>query len=236
MAVRLAVFFVLAFASALLAKPEKGIVPLSILDVGTLKISRTAGTPKQALEVWLKAHAAHKAGREPEALAGYVRFLGMAGHASLPKRYAEMATERIEKMHEPVRARFEANCKLYGSDRHAALAVFKELGAQWAILPEGAASVRMWHSDAQRAAIDKAREQKQLGKGKEAIAPLEKAIRDHPRGQFFYEATTLLFEIGGPDLRPKQKPPSRQNSDDDDPRPHSPDDDDGPDSEIEIND
>jgi hypothetical protein len=225
-------------ANAQEQKKEPGIVSLDFLDVGTLQFGLRSATPEAALKIWLEGHKLQKEKNEPEALRRYVDFLGTSGHRSLPARYAEMAQDRVDKIHDPVRRRFEKACVLYKTDRRAALIVFKDVGKQWLVLPEGRAAVQIWHSDALREAIDAATELKQLGKKKEARGPLEAAIRAHPNGVFMYAATTLLLDVGGPDLRPKKRD---RGSDDDeggiDQRPDgTEDDDDDGESEIEVND
>jgi hypothetical protein len=213
---------------ALLAAPQKGIIPLDIVDVGTLEIAQRKGTPNAALQIWIEAHALHRRKDLPAACAKYIEFLGMTGHLSLPSRYADLARDRVDKLHDPVRKRFEASCKTYTTDRAAGVVIWKDLAENWPMLPEGAAALQLWQSDALRAAIDAAKALRDEGKKKDAAGPLEKAVRSLPHGLYRYEATTLLFEVGGPDLRSKEK-----SEEDDEPLPKDPED---GESEIEIND
>ena len=215
----------------LLVAPQKGIIPLDIVQVGRLEIGTHKGTPDKALRIWLEAHHLHKEGDLPAACTRYIEFLGMAGHRSLPDRYADLARDRVDKLHDPVRKRFEQSCKTYKTDRTAGVVIWKDIAGKWPMLPEGEAALELWQSDALREAIDVAKRLRDEGKKKEAKDPLEKAVRGLPRGLYRYEATTLLLELGGPDLRPKRKKTDK--SDDDDPKPTDPDD---GESEIEIND
>lgn len=213
----------------LLAAPQKGIIPLDIVDVGLLEIGIGKGTPDAALKAWIAAHQLHKEKKLPAACAKYIEFLGMTGHRSLPARYAELASNRVDALHEPVRKRFEASYKTYKTDRAAGVVIWKDIAEQWPMLPEGAAALQLWQSDALREAIDVAKRLRDEGKKKDAAGPLEKAVRALPHGLYRYEATTLLFELGGPDLRTKKK----DSEEDDEPGPEDPDD---GESEIEIND
>ncbi len=215
----------------LLAAPQKGIIPLDIVDVGTLEIAPRKGTPDTALQIWIEAHALHRRKDLPGACAKYIEFLGMTGHLSLPSRYADLASDRVDKLHDPVRKRFEASCKTYATDRTAGVVIWKDLAENWPMVPEGAAALQLWQSDALREAIDVAKALRDEGKKKDAAGPLEKAVRSLPHGLYRYEATTLLVEVGGPDLRSKKK--SVDGEDDDEPLPKDPED---GESEIEIND
>lgn len=217
----------------LLAAPERGIIPLDIVRVEPLKTGARGGTPEEALETWVEGHRLHEEGEHPAACARYLEFLAMSGHRSLPARYAKMARERVEAFHEPVQERFEDACKAYPDDRRKALAVFRELAATWGMLPEGYAALQLWQSDALREAIDRAKVLRDTGKGDEAKGPLEKAVRSLPEGLYRYEATTLLVELGGPDLRAKKwKEGSRGAGEPDSGKPEKEDEE----SIIEIND
>jgi hypothetical protein len=214
----------------LLAAPQKGIIPLDIVEVGRLEFGTRKGGPDAALKTWIDAHRLHKEGKLPEACGNYIAFLGMAGHRSLPARYAELASDRVDALHEPVRKRFEASCKTYKTDRNAGVVIWKDIAGKWPMLPEGKAALQLWQSDALREAIDVAKRLRDEGRKKEAPGPLEKAVRSLPHGLYRYEATSLLVEVGGPDLRTKKK---RKPDKSDEPKPKDPDD---GDSEIEIND
>ena len=212
-------------------KPEPGTVPVGEVEVGTIRIRPRSGTADEALKCWIEAHRVHQDKEIPRALAGYLAFLGMPGHRALPGRYAEIARRRIEAIHAPVREAYEQSCKVYAADRHKALAVWRMLAQRWADLPEGAAALRLWHSDELRGAIEQARALKAKGKQKDAAALLEKAVRANTGAIYLYEARTLLVDLGGPDLRPKDK-----RSDPDDDTDDEPESDDDGESEIEIND
>jgi hypothetical protein len=217
----------------LLAAPQKGIIPIDIVEVGPLKIGSRGGTPDEALAVWIEGHRLHKEGKHPAACAKYVEFLAMAGHRSLPARYAEMARERVDAFHDPVRKRFEKSCVTYPTDRAAALAVWRDIAEQWPVFPEGYAALQLWQSDALREAIDDAKVLRDEGRKKEAIGPLEKAVRSLPEGLYRYEATTLLVEVGGPDLRSRKDTRGEDEPEPDKKRPAKEGD---GESEIEIND
>ncbi|MHC4955301.1 MAG: hypothetical protein ACYTGZ_15715 [Planctomycetota bacterium] len=222
-----------AVAAAEDPKPEPGRISLDLVEVRTLQFRPRGGDAQTALKTWLEAHRLHKENKIAEALDQYIAFLGMPGHRALPGRYGEIARRRVEKIHEPIRKRFEAACAVYKKDRKKALDVWRILAVRWIALPEGNAARKLWHSDEQRGAIDRARRLKAEGKAKEAIPALERAIRKYQNGLFLYEARTLLVEIGGPDLRPKKDkeiPPDRE-----DPEEGKQDDDDG-ESEIEVGD
>ena len=187
----------------------------------------------ESLQLWIEAHALQKAKQVPAAATKYIAFLGVAGHRSLPDRYAEMARDRLEELHAPVRESFEAACRDYPKDRAKGRAAFKALAERWPMLPEGRAAKHFWHSDEQRGAIDRAKDLQADGKKKEAATLLEAAVRAYVAGLYKYEATTLLVELGGPDLRPREKDRPVKKDLGDTPPPEK---DDGGESEIEIND
>ena len=212
--------------------PEPGRVPIGEIEVGTIKIRPQTGNADVALKRWIEAHRLQQEHQIPKALAGYLAFLGMPGHRALPERYAELARRRVEAIHTPVRESYEAACKLYAKDRHKALDAWRTLATRWADLPEGAAAQRLVHSDLLRDAIQQARSLKRQDKQKRAAALLENAVRANTRAIYLYEARKLLIELGGPDLRPKDKQRDEEDEDEAD----GPEADDDGESEIEIND
>jgi hypothetical protein len=216
---------------------QEGLIPLDIVEVGTLRIGSKGAAPDEALACWIEAHTLHKQGKLAPACERYITFLSMSGHRSLPRRYAEMARERLEALHDPVRKTFERSCRTYRTDRARGVAIWKSLASEWSMLPEGVAALKLWQSDELREAIDAAKLLQDQGKKKEAVGPLEKAVRALPHGLYRYEATTLLVDLGGPDLRPKKwrgaGKDEREGADPD--RPEKKDGD-GDESEIEIND
>jgi len=213
------------------AKTDPGRIPTDIVEVGALRIRTHAGDAQAALKIWLEAHRLHKANKLPKALEKYLEFLGTPGHLALPDRYSRSARERVDAIHDPIRKRFEESLKLYPTSRKKALGVWHILAARWAVLPEGLAAKKLWHSDELRGAIDTAKKLKAAGKPKEATPALEKAIRAYSMGLYLYEARTLLVELGGPDLRPKPEIDTDDDEDD-----SESEEEDGADSEIEVND
>jgi len=214
-------------------KADPGRIPTDIVEVGALSVRPRSGDAQEALKTWLEAHRLHKANKIPGALEQYVRFLGMPGHMALPARYAKSARRRVDLIHDPVRKEFEASLKLYPTSRTKAMNTWRVLAGRWPSLPEGVAAKKLWHSDELRGAIDAARKLKAAGKPKEAIPALERAIRAYGIGLYLYEARTLLVEVGGPDLRPKEEIETGKQSDPDDEVEDDPDD---GESEIEVND
>jgi len=212
--------------------PEPGRVPIGEIEVGTIKIRPQTGNADVALKRWIEAHRLQQEHQIPKALAGYLAFLGMPGHRALPDRYAELARTRVDAIHTPVRAAYEAACKLYAKDRYKALDAWRTLATRWADLPEGTAAQRLVHSDLLRDAIKQARTLKSQDKQKRAAALLENSVRANTRAIYLYEARKLLIELGGPDLRPKDKQREEQDEDEAD----GPEADDDGESEIEIND
>ncbi len=212
--------------------PEPGRVPVGEIEVGTIKIRPRTGNADVALKQWIEAHRLQQEQQIPNALAGYLAFLGMPGHRALPDRYAELARKRVDAFHTPVREAYEAACKLYAKDRYKALDAWRILATRWADLPEGAAAQRVVHSDLLRDAIKQARTLKSQDKQKRAASLLENAVRANTRAIYLYEARRLLIDLGGPDLRPKDRRRDEDNEDEAD----GPEADDDGESEIEIND
>jgi len=170
--------------------PQKGLLPADFLSPEPLTISRTEGDP---LATFREAHEKHKSGDTDGALKGYLAFLGNPKRIDLPPRYVETVEERVKPLLAAVRALWDAAIATYEKDRKKGLADLRALAERYPWLPEGEAALAFADSDGLRAAIDKAREDKQA-------KPLEEAIRAFPKGLFKYEAKSLLIDVGGPDL------------------------------------
>jgi tetratricopeptide (TPR) repeat protein len=190
---------VLLWALLLGADPAPGLVDPSIVALPAARAEPREGTPREALAAFLEAHALHRAGEGDAALVRYLEFLAVRGAAALPARYRATAEARAGRLLEAVARAYEGACALYRRDRAAGLDALRALAARHDALPQARAARVLLATDALRAAIDEARTTKDP-------KPLERAVREHPLGLFQYEARALLAELGGPDLRPKERP------------------------------
>ncbi|HEX5138295.1 MAG TPA: hypothetical protein VFY93_15070 [Planctomycetota bacterium] len=169
---------------------EKGLLPPGFLSPEPLTIPPAEGDP---LATFREAHEKHKRGDTDGALQGYLAFLGNPKRIDLPPRYVTTVEERVKPLLAAVRALWEAAIAEYEKDRKKGLADLRTLEERYPWLPEGRAARAFADSDGLRAAIDRAKEDKQA-------KLLEEAIRAFPKGLFLYEAKSLLVDLGGPDL------------------------------------
>lgn len=183
---------VIALVMLLLAQeaPEPGLLPAAFLSPEPLQIAATTG---DALALYRDAHEKHKRGETDAAIQGYLAFLGNPGRVDLPPRYVATVEARMKPLLEAVRARYDEAVAKYAKDRKGGLADLRALAERYAWLPEGRAALAWADSDGLRAAIDKAKADKDA-------KALETAVRGFPAGLYLYEAKTLLVELGGPDL------------------------------------
>jgi hypothetical protein len=170
--------------------PEPGLLPLDFLSPEPLVIAPAKG---DALAAFRDAHGKHRRGDADGALQGYLAFLGNPAKLDLPPRYAATVEARAKVLLDAVRARYDAALLVYAKDRKRGLADLRALADRYPWLPEGRAAIAWADSDGLRAAIDRAKRDKDA-KG------LEAAVRAFPAGLYQYEAKTLLVDLGGPDL------------------------------------
>ena len=178
-------------------QPEPGAIPVRSVKVRELVVPARAGDDKTALKTFLTAHSAHKKGDLDAALKGYIAFLGYRSRDNLPPRYETTTRRRLRALRKAVAEQYQKAVKLYAKDGAKGVAALKALAAKYAMLPEGVAAQRLWHSDALHAALAAARGSKDKAA---AIKALEKAIRAYPDAVNVYEAKSTLLEMGGPDL------------------------------------
>lgn len=186
----------LRLALLLLAQdPAPGIIDPSSVALPPAQAAPRAGTPREALDAFLEAHALHKKGDLPAALVRYLEFQAIDGAARLPARYRAMAAERVGRLLQGIAKEYDDACALYRRDRARGVEALRAIAARDPALPHARAAAVVLETDALRQAIDDARQ------SKDAKA-LERAIRELPRGLYQYEAKALLVELGGPDLNP----------------------------------
>jgi hypothetical protein len=209
MARRVPVLLLLAFAPAFAqdapAEPggaEPGPIPPGIVHLGRLRIVPHKGNDREALAMFLAAHAKHEQGDLDGALHDYLVFLGMPGRHDLPRRYLATVRGRVDTIRAGVAKQYAAATELYRLDRAQGLVALDRLAEEFAPLPEGRAAHVLGDTDRLRAAIDAARPHADAAKEKkqEAAAALEKAVRAYSSGLYLYEAKKLLLDLGGPDL------------------------------------
>ena len=174
---------------------EPGLIDPDVVSVGELRIPARRGDAERAHGTFLAAHRNHKKGDLVAAVAGYIEFLGIPAHATLPDRYARTARERVETIRKAVATAHAKALAAYRTDRAKGLVDLRTLADSYSMLPEGRAARILVQSDATRAAVRDAR-----NKEPDAVKALEKAILANPDSRYLYEAKSLLIELGGPDL------------------------------------
>jgi len=184
--------------------PEPGLFDPFLVDVGELQVPHRDGDAQAALDCFVRAHEAHRAGKVPEALAGYLEFLGMPGRRDLPGRYRDTVRERVDEIRDRVGERYDEAIALYRTDRKAGLAALEPIAREFPGLPVGLAARQLIDTDTTRGAVLEAQRLQGLGKAKEAAGMLEQAVHASPRSLYLYEARKLLVELGGPDLFPHE--------------------------------
>ncbi|MHC4162343.1 MAG: hypothetical protein ACYSUM_09460 [Planctomycetota bacterium] len=187
----------LAASASAQDEPEPGRVPTDIVTPGELTVVAQPGDAKRALATFVAAHQKHKRGDKDGALRGYLAFLGMPGRQELPPRYLATVRKRVEALRQEVRRRYDEALALYRKHGGQGIAALRQLADRYAALPEGRAARVFVHSDALKAAIDKARATRDK---RAAAAALEKAVRRYTAAEYLYEAKRLLLDLGGPDL------------------------------------
>jgi hypothetical protein len=182
------------------APVEQGPVPTTIVTPGKLEIKRLEGDAETALKTFLAAHDAHEKGDEGAALRGYLAYLGIDARRRLPPRYEATVRGRLDAMLAHVRLRYAEACRLYERDRARGLAALHALSEGFPMLPEGAAALGLWQSDALHRAMAAARALDAKGERERAARELAKEIRRLPAALYRYGAKSLLIQLGGPDL------------------------------------
>ena len=179
--------------------PAPGIVDPAAVVVPAAEAPARDGTPGEALDAFLEAHALHRRGEARAALARYLAFRAIAGAKALPERYRAVVDARVAKLLEEEAKAYAAACDLYRTDRGKGLQALRVIAGDQPTLPHARAARVLVATDGLRGAIDAARSRKDP-------KALEEAIRALPEGLFQYEAKSLLVELGGPDLRtPEEK-------------------------------
>jgi hypothetical protein len=181
-------------------KPEAGPVDPASAKVREARLPPRKGTPEEALQAFLAAHAALEAGDSDAALRALLEFECNEGRLELPARYRASAEKRRKALVEALDAEYGKACALYREDRAKGREALGAIAGRCPDLPHGEAAAALLETDSLEKAIADARALDAASKRPEARELLEKAIRALPRALLRYEAKTLLRDLGGPDL------------------------------------